>query len=244
LSLQGEVVGVNAKITSRAAGIGFAIPSKIVAKIIVQLKTKGYVERGWLGVSIQAMSEDMAKLFGLDSAQGALVSDVLSDTPAEKAGLAHGDVVVEFDGQPVKEFGDLSALVADSPPGKVLKLVVVRDKKKKTIDVTLERMEDDAGALGVGGPLDLGLTFKPISLEMAKDLGTEAGLLVEKVAPESPAQLAGVATRDIILEIDRQPVTTFDDYIKSLRAHDKTTPILLFVKRGERTIFLAVGVEK
>jgi serine protease Do len=245
LSLRGEVVGVNAKVSARAAGIGFAIPAKLVAKIIGQLRDKGYVERGWLGVYIQPITSEIIKPFGLDSLDGALVADVLPDSPAAKAGLRHGDVVVTFGGQPIKEFGDLSALVADTPPGQVVKISLIRDQKKMELTVTIDRLEDESGQDpgGIGGIPDLGLSLQPLAPEMAKDLGLPGGLMVEKVAPNSLAHLAGVAARDIILEINRQPVASLDDYVRVLRDHDEEKPILMWVRRGERTVFLAVSLD-
>ncbi|MDR1577050.1 MAG: Do family serine endopeptidase [Deltaproteobacteria bacterium] len=241
LSLSGEVVGVNARISARGTGIGFAIPSKMVAKIVSQLRSNGYVERGWLGVGFQPMTSEMAKAFGLEEAKGALVSSVLPDTPASKGGVKHGDVVVSFDGYPVVEFSDLSSLVADTTPGKTVKVAVIRDRRKQELNITIARLEDEATlVLAAGGALDLGLTLKPLTPELAKDLGVTGGLTVEKVDPDSPAFLAGVTARDIILEIDRQSVSSMEDYLKAIRAH-KSGPILLFVKRGERTIYLAIN---
>jgi serine protease Do len=244
LSLKGEVVGVNAKIVSRGTGISFAIPSKLVAKIVDQLKTKGYVERGWLGVYIQAITLDMAQTFGLDKAEGALLADVFPDSPAFRAGLKHGDVVLTFDGRSVKEFGDLSAFVADSPPGQEVKVAILRDKKQMDLTVTVARMEDDPSlVLAAGGSLDLGLTLKPLAQATAKELGVTAGLLVENVANDSKAKAAGLATRDIILEVDRKEVASIEEYLKALRGHDKKTPALFWVRRGERTVFIAVNLK-
>ncbi|MDR1607052.1 MAG: trypsin-like peptidase domain-containing protein [Deltaproteobacteria bacterium] len=241
VSLSGEVVGVNARITSRGAGIGFAIPSKLVAKIVAQLREKGYVERGWFGVGFQPLTREMAKAFGLEEAKGALVSDVFPDTPASLGGVKHGDIVVGFDGRPVRENNDLSGLVADTPPGKTVKVEVIRDRKKTELLVTIARLEDESTlTLAAGGALDLGLTLKPISAEIAKEMNAPKGLIVESVDPNSPALLGGVVPRDIILEIDRQPMSAMEDYLKAIHAH-KSGPILLFVKRGERTIYLAIS---
>jgi serine protease Do len=242
LNVKGEVVGISAKINTRGTGISFAIPSKLVAKIIAQLKAKGYVERGWLGVVIQPVSKNIATIFGLEKSEGALIADVIPDAPAQKAGLLHGDVIVSFDGQPVKESGDLSALVADTPPDKVVKVSLIRDKKKLELNVTISRMEDDPNLLKeAGGALDLGWTLKPISPEIAKELGLTAGLQVEGLDSDSLAKDAGVAVGDIILEVDRKPVTSLEDYLKIIRGRDNKTPVLLWARRGERNIYLAVS---
>jgi serine protease Do len=250
LNLNGEVVGINTMIIAGGNGIGFAIPSNLAKKIVDQLKDKGRVNRGWIGVVIQSVTPEIAKTFGLDSPQGALVGDVMKDTPAERAGIRHGDVIIEFDGRPIKEFGDLSATVADTPENKKVKVVVIRDKKRLTLDLTVELMKDD-GETGEGlegSNLDLGLTLRELTPDLAKRLNAPevSGLLVEQVAPNSLADLAGVRARDIIMEADQKPIRTLSDFNRVVRDHDKDKgkdePLMLWLRRGERNIYCPLGL--
>ncbi|MDR1084036.1 MAG: Do family serine endopeptidase [Deltaproteobacteria bacterium] len=246
LNLDGEVVGINTMITSQGTGIGFAIPSKMVVKIIAQLKTKGFVERGKIGVYIQPVTQDMAKTLGLDEAKGALVSDIVPDSPAEKSGIKHGDVVVEFDGQPIGQFSELTAIVADTPVGKVVSLVVVRAKKRTPLKLTVALLEDDT--LAISGTseasIDLGLTLRPLTPEKAKELGIDSkGLVVEKVEPTSMGADSGIRVSDIILEVDRRPVDSIQDYVDILKAHNQEEALLLWVRRDKLTIYVSVPLK-
>jgi serine protease Do len=247
LNLSGEVVGINTMIIAGGNGIGFAIPAKIAGKIVDQLKTKGHVERGWLGVVIQPVSQDMLKTFGVENTNGALIGDVVPDTPASRAGLQHGDIIIEFDGHPIKEFGELTAVVADTPVGKVVRVGVIRAKKRINITLTVERLVDDTlSAAPDGMPVDLGLTLREITPEMAQRLNISegSGLLVEQVSPNSLADSAGVKPRDIILEADQKPVKSLSDFNGILRAHPKdSTTVLLWIKRGERTLYCPVELK-
>jgi serine protease Do len=247
LNLSGDVVGINSMIRARGTGIGFAIPSKMVIKIIDQLKTKGHVERGWIGVYIQPVTNEMIKSFGLENTNGALIADIIADAPAQKAGFQHGDVVVEFDGQPIKQFGELSALVADTQIGKVVNVAVMRDKKRVNLSLTVARLEDDSVTLagtGSTGAVDLGLSLKPMTPDMATQMNVEAkGLFVEQISPGSLAFEAGIRPRDIVLEVDRQAVNTVQDYINIINKHPKDEPVLMWVKRGDRTIYQLVPLK-
>jgi serine protease Do len=245
LNLSGEVVGINTMIIAGGNGIGFAIPSKLARKVVDQLRSRGHVERGWIGVIIQPLTEEMLKNFGVDSAKGALVGDVLKDTPAQKAGLRHGDIIVEFDGQPINELGDLTSTVADTPVGKTVTAVVIRDKKRINVKLTVDRMQDDTASIGgESSQLDLGLTLREITPEMAQrlNLAEPVGLLVEQVASNSLSDLAGVKPRDIILEVDHKQIKSMADFNSAVSAHPKEEPLLLWVKRGERNLYLPVPV--
>ncbi|MDR1656774.1 MAG: Do family serine endopeptidase [Deltaproteobacteria bacterium] len=247
LNLRGEVVGINTIIIAGGSGIGFAIPSNVATKIIDQLKANGRVERGWIGVLIQELTPDMAKSFGLDdNTQGSLIGNVVEGSPAETGGLKHGDIIVEFDGKPIKAWQELTSIVADTPIGKVVNVVVVRDKKKVTLKLTVGKLEDDGSSLGgLSSPgFDLGLTLQELTPELAArhDLGGRSGLLVQGVGNDSLAAEAGIQPQDIILEVDRQPVPTLAEYQRIVRQHAKGTPILLWIKRGNQTIFFSLGL--
>ncbi|MDR1607706.1 MAG: DegQ family serine endoprotease [Deltaproteobacteria bacterium] len=247
LNLNGEVVGINTMIIAGGNGIGFAIPSKLARKIVDQLKSRGQVERGWIGVVIQPLTQEMLKNFGVEDANGALVSDVVKDTPASRAGLKHGDIIVEFDGQPIKEFAELTSVVADTPVGKVVNVIVIRDKKRQTLKLTVDRLVDDSdsGSGSESSSVDLGLTMREISPDLAQRLNVQEnyGLLVEQVAPNSLADVAGVKARDIILEVNAKPVKTIQEFNAAIRSHPKEQPILLWLRRGERTLYCPVSLQ-
>ncbi|MDR2423054.1 MAG: Do family serine endopeptidase, partial [Deltaproteobacteria bacterium] len=172
LNLNGEVVGINTMIVAGGNGIGFAIPSKLARKIVDQLKSRGHVERGWIGVVIQPLTNEMLKTFGVENTNGALVGDVVKDTPAQRAGLRHGDIIVQFDGKPINEYGDLTSVVADTQVGKTVDVVIIRDKRRTTIKLTVDRMVDDtvSGPGGEGSNLDLGLSLRELTPDLAQRL--------------------------------------------------------------------------
>jgi serine protease Do len=248
LNTKGEVVGINTAIFSRGGGnigIGFAIPIDLAKEIVPQLKEKGRVTRGWLGVMIQKVTPDIAESLGLEEAKGALVADVVKDGPAEAAGVKQGDVIVEFDGKPVADSAELPLLVARTPVGKTVELVVIRDKKRETMTVTISELkEEEELALGSGGGNDdLGLTVQTLTPEVAENLGIERGVkgvVVTQVDPSGPAGDAGLRRGDVILEVNRMPVKDAAAYSKALRGAGKGKTILFLVRRGDNTIFLAV----
>ncbi|MDR2368081.1 MAG: Do family serine endopeptidase [Deltaproteobacteria bacterium] len=249
LNLYGEVVGINTIIIAGGNGIGFAIPSNVATKIIEQLKTSGRVDRGWIGVLIQEVTDDVAKGFGLQESQGALVGSVTDGSPAQQGGIRHGDIIVEFDGKPIKAFQELSSVVADTPIGKEANVVVIRDRKRVTLKLTVGRLEDDSqpgtGTSGTPGGIDLGLTLREVTPEIRArlNLGENAGLLVEGVAADSVAAEVGIQPQDVILEIDRTPVKTIADYNNLLRKHPKDTPLVMWVQRANQTIYYTLTLK-
>jgi serine protease Do len=244
INLHGEVIGINSMIAAGGNGIGFAIPSSLATKIVDKLKRTGRVDRGWLGVLIQEVTPELAKGFGLDEAQGALIGTIQSNSPAAEAGFKHGDVVLIFDGKPIKNYSELSSYVADTEVGKVCDVIVWREGKRQTVKVKVGLLPDASQSLVAGGstPQDLGLSVREITPDMARSLGLDPprGLLVENVLADSPSAQYGIMARDIILEIDRKPVNTIADYQKILSDHDKKEPFLFFIKRGEGSIYLTV----
>jgi serine protease Do len=246
LNLSGEVVGINTIIIAGGSGIGFAIPSKIAVKIIDQLKSVGRVDRGWIGVLIQEVTPELAKGFGLAEAQGALVGSVVDGSPAQAGGIKHGDVILEFDDKELKSWQELTSVVADTPIGKAVNVVVFRDGKRVTLKLTVAKLEDETQGLGTpgGSELDLGLTLREITPELAQRLGIAdpSGLLVEGVANDSIAAEVGIQPQDVILEIDRQKVATLADYQRLVRAHPKGSPLILWIKRGQQTIYYTLDI--
>ena len=247
LNTRGEVVGINTAIFSRGGGnigIGFAIPINLAKEIIPQLKEKGHVTRGWLGVMIQKVTPDIAESLGLSEAKGALVADVVKDGPAETAGIKQGDVIVEYDGKPVNDSAELPLLVARTPVGKTVKLKLIRGKETQTVSVKVQELkEEEAAQAGGSTAEDLGLTVQTLTPEIAENLGIERnvkGVVVTQVDPGGPGADAGLRRGDVILEVNRQAVKDLDAYRKAIKAAGKGKSVLFLVRRGDNTIFLAV----
>jgi serine protease Do len=246
LNLRGEVVGINSAIFSRTGGnigIGFAIPVNLAKELVPQLRDKGKVTRGWLGVLIQKVTPEIAESLGLEHARGALVADVVADGPAAAAGVKVGDVIVEFDDHVVNESNELPMLVARTAIDKEVKLKLVRDKQPVELDVKIAELKDEETRVASGGDSEkLGLTVQTLTPDIADNLGLEEtkGVVVTAVESGSPADDAGLRRGDVILEVNRQPVDDADKYKSALKKVEKGKNVLLLVRRGENTIFLAL----
>jgi serine protease Do len=247
LNTKGEVVGINTAIFSRGGGnigIGFAIPINLAHEIVPQLKDKGHVVRGWLGVMIQKVTPDIAESLGLEDAKGALVADVVKDGPAEASGLKQGDVITEFDGKPVVDSAELPLLVARTGVGKSVRLKIIRDKEAKEFTVKVgELKEEDSTEAGGSSSEDLGLAVQTLTPELAENLNLDKGLkgvVVTQVEPGGPAAEAGLRRGDVILEVNRKPVKNAAAYQKAVRELGKGKSLLFLVRRGDNTIFLAL----
>jgi len=244
INLRGEVVGMNTAIFSRTGaniGIGFAIPISLVKELLSDLKSKGKVTRGWLGVSIQQLTPDLAASLGIDKAAGALVATVANGSPAEKAGIKVGDVIIEYDGKPIRQSSELPILVARTDVGKSVPLKVFRDKNEVRLSVIIEELKEEEIVASPSKKSDLGLTVQRLPAEMARNLGLEEtqGVVITAVDPGGPGAAAGFRRGDVILEIDRKPIRGLSDYEKAIEgAKDKN--LLFLVRRGDATIFLAL----
>ncbi|GAB4368788.1 MAG: DegQ family serine endoprotease [Deltaproteobacteria bacterium] len=242
-NLKGEVVGINTAIIQGGQGIGFATPIRMATSILGQLKEKGKVTRGWLGVYIQRLTPEMAESLNVPEGKGALVADVMKDGPAARAGIRSGDVIVRFDGQEVEDQHELPAIVAATPPGKKVPVTVVRDGKRIELSVKIAEMEE--GTASGGGPdlsKGLGLTVQDITPEIAKhmDIENRKGVLVTAVESDSPADDAGFREGDIIRQINRRPVADTAEFAKVMKKVKDDKTVLFLVERGEGRIFLAV----
>ncbi|HBA40920.1 MAG TPA: peptidase, partial [Deltaproteobacteria bacterium] len=245
INLRGEVVGINTAIFSRTGGnigIGFAIPINLVKELLPQLKGKGKVTRGYLGVLIQKITPEIAESLGLEKAWGALVANVSKDGPADHAGVKVGDVIIEFDGKEIKESNDLPIIVARTPVDKKARLKVLRDKKEVTLTVTVGELKDEEVVASTKEKGELGLTVRRVTPQMAESLGLDRaeGVVVAAVEPGSPGDEAGLRRGDVILEMDRKPIRTLADYRKAIGETKKGKGILFLVRRGENTLFLAL----
>lgn len=248
LNLKGEVVGINSAIFSQGGGnigIGFAIPIDMAKSIVAQLKEKGKVTRGWLGVAIQSVTPELAKSFGLKEPKGALVAEVTKDGPAEKFGIERGDIITAFNGTEVKDSHELPSLVASTPVGDKAEVTVLRGGKEKTITVKLGELTDQqtkAEQSEESGE-SWGMTVANITPEVARRFQlerTQKGVIVTEVAPGSSAELAGIQAGDVIEEVNRQQIESVDDFTQAMsNAKDKET-LLLLARRGNATSFFAL----
>jgi serine protease Do len=243
LNLSGEVIGINTAINPRANTIGFAVPVNMAKEILPQLRASGHVTRGWLGVVIQRITPELAKEFKLDDDKGALVSKVMPDGPAAKAGIERGDVIVEFDGHPIADWNELPRQVALTPIDRKVDVVLVRGGKKKTVSALVGKLEEQeqpvlAKAEGAPGATAFGLRVQDVTPELADQLGLDdaSGVVVTAVAPGSSAEEAGLRRGDVILEVDRFEVKNTAQLQEKLEEADEGT--LLLVKRGDATLFM------
>jgi serine protease Do len=250
-NLNGEMVGVNTAIFSRTGGnigIGFAIPANMAKSVLQQLKEHGKVTRGWLGVMIQHVTPELADNFGLDRPIGALVGQVVPDSPAEKAGIKPGDVIIEFDDKEVSQMSMLPAMVAQTPVDKKTKVTLIRNGKREVITVTIGAMEDEQALFDSGestNGLDLGLTVQELSPELAESLGIEdnSGLIVTNVEADSAAAETGLKRGDIIQEINREQVGSIAEYKKAMLQAKNMNSLLLLVKRDQHTRFVVIKLK-
>jgi serine protease Do len=238
-NLRGQVVGINTAINPQGKGIGFAIPIDAVKDVLPQLLSTGHVARGRLGVVIQGMDEDIAKALGMDHAHGALVEQVEPDSPAQKAGLRAGDVIVALDGADVSRSEDLPRLVARHAPGTQVRLTVLHDARSRAVDVTLASLKDeaDSNAQPAQGPsTGSGQSSPSLGIGVADD---EGRVVVQSVAPDGPAD-GKLRPGDVIEEIDHSPVTGAADLASRIHGSAADRPVLLRVKRGDQSRYVAI----
>src|SRR5439155_22239082 len=242
INMRGEVVGINSAIFSQSGGnigIGFAIPINMIKEILSQLKDKGQVTRGWMGVVVQSVTRDIAESMGLDKTWGALVSEVAKDGPAARAGIKVGDLIIEFNGKQIKDANHLPFFVARTAPGEKVRLKILRDKKELTIPVQVEKLKDDEVNLSAQEKDHLGLTVQNVTPEIAESLGVERaeGVVITSVEPGSAAEEAGPEQGDISVEVNRKLIHDVSEYKKAVKAAQKGKRILFLVRRGENTMF-------
>jgi serine protease Do len=249
INLRGEVVGINTAIFSRTGGnigIGFAIPINLVKELLPELRGKGKVVRGYLGVLIQKVTPEIAESLGMEKGYGALVANVSKDGPADKAGVKVGDVIIEFDGKEVRDSGDLPIIVARTPVDKKVRMKVLRDKKDVLLNVAIGELKDEEVIATAPEKGELGLTVQRLTPQMAESLGLERveGVVVTAVEPGSAADEAGIRRGDLIVEVDRKAVRSLDDYKKAVAAVRKGRGVLFLVRRGDNTLFLALKPQR
>jgi serine protease Do len=237
-NLRGQVVGINTAINPNGKGIGFAIPIDAVKQILPELLATGHVSRGRLGVVIQGMDVDLAKAVGLDRPHGALVEDVEPGSPAEKAGVKSGDVIVSVNGHDVVHSEDLPRMIAPHHPGTQVKLGVVRDKQALDLPVTLAALKEDGerGDAPAGPSVEPGAASSALGFSVADD-GDE--VVVQRVAPDGPAD-GKLRPGDVIEQVDHQAVKSAADVAGRARAVRGDRPVLLRVRRGDQSRYVAI----
>jgi serine protease Do len=244
-NMNGEVVGINTAILPYGQGIGFAIPINTAEQIIPQLEAKGEVTRGYLGVSIQSLTPELTKALKLEDSQGALVSEVTPDSPAAKAGIQRGDVIVSFGKKPVEDARALPIMVAGTPVGQEVPITVLRNGEKHQLSVMVgklpsERAEEGTSIQPTQGKW--GLQLQDLGPQLASRLGVKAGqgVVVAGIQNGSPAERAGVHSGDIILEMNRQPVHSVGEAREVVTKASEKDPLLLLVKRDSGTFYVTV----
>lgn len=242
-NLNGDVVGINTAIVAQGQGIGFAIPIDIAKEILPQLKVKGKVVRGWLGISVQDITEDIAKSMELKTREGALVTDVFKGDPADRAGIKTGDIIVELDGRAIGNTHDLLMIVAGLPIGKQINIVVMRADKKKIFEVEISERAEEKQIIAQGESKEyLGMTVQELTPDIAEHLGLSdrSGVIVTQVDGGSPAESAGIQERDLILQIDRMKIADLKDYHKAMTRAAAKESVLFLIKRGDSKFFVVI----
>ena len=250
-NMRGEVIGINTAIVPRGQGIGFAIPSNMALNILQQLSGKGKVTRGWLGVAIQELSPDLMQAFKLKNSDGALIAEVVSGSPAAKAGLKRGDIIVGFNSDKIRDSSELPRMVATLPPGTAATIEIMREGNILTVPVVLGTLqEDDAQAEAAVKPSEveasLGLRVEPITSDIASSLklNNTDGVVISGVEAGGPAAEAGLRRGDVVREINRSPIHDLDDYEAATTNLKPDTAVLMLVERRGNNHYVALKPEK
>jgi len=241
LNVNGEVIGINTAIVAAGQGIGFAIPVNMAKQIVEQLIKKGSVTRAWLGVAIQPVTEDIAASFGLKKAKGALISDVMAGSPAEKAGLKQGDILVTFDGKEIKDARQLQLAVAEAPVGKQVVAEIYRDGRLQKI--TLQLASGESAAAKQPRPAKTAASWLGLDVDelpRSKAHSRISGVIVTAVDPESSAAESGIQRGDIIISVNQRKTGNLDEYAAAMKDAEKRGSVALLVRRGNASIYFAL----
>ncbi|MBF6569277.1 MAG: Do family serine endopeptidase [Candidatus Binataceae bacterium] len=250
IDTRGEVVGVNSAIYTRTGsntGISFAIPIDMVKRELPALETGHEVVRGWLGVYIETVTPEIAAKYRLDIPHGALVDEVIEGSPAMEAGLKKGDLVVAYDGRPIGDSQELPLMVGATSLGNDATLTVIRNQAQREVRVRIRGSHEPQLASNGSLATDLaapplGLSVQNFDLKLARQLGLDKpGVRIDAVTPGSAGAQAGLHANDVVVEVNRQPVTNLADYQRALKEGGMGKPVLLLVRRGKIAVFVPVG---
>ena len=247
VNIHGEVIGINTAITSPSGGnvgIGFAIPANLAKSVVEELKSQGKVTRGYLGVYLQEITVDLKEAMDLPSLDGVLISEVVNNTPADRAGIKAGDVIIEFDGKDVKDMASFRILVASTEVGKTVKLKVHRDGKQKELRVSIGEMPETVSSAEEAPEeeYELGLRVVDINDPRAQRFEPQAttGVIVIEIRSGTPAEKAGFAIGDIIMGIGNRKISNVDSFRGAVTDLKPGKPVIFHVQRGERKLYIAV----
>jgi len=257
VNIKGELIGINTAIFSRTGGyqgIGFAVPSNMAQSVMSQLINKGKVTRGWLGITIQNFTPELAKEFGLNKSTGALVTEILKGSPAEKAGIKRGDIITEVDGKAVKNVETLRNIIAQSKVGSMIQLKVIRDGNASLFTVTITELPQEISQNVPGEPDEklpaeenalAGFSVMNLTQEIAKQLDIskdEKGVVIVRVEPYSAAEEAGLKKGDVIQEINKKNIKNIQDFNYIISKVRKGDTLLLFINRGGNRFYITLKV--
>lgn len=246
LNLNGEVIGMNTAIVTSMGGggymgIGFAIPSNMARHVMNELIENGSVSRGFMGVTLQQVNQDLAKAFNLDKIEGALVSDVSKGSPAEKGGVRQGDVIVEYNGKKVNNIASLRNAIALMKPGSKINLTVVRDGHKKFIPLTIGAYPSEEVQASIQES-KVGIDVETLTPELAETMGYTGmrGVVITGVNPNSPAAWAGLRKGALIVAVNHQEIQNTEEFHRQIKQADAAKPVLFLVKQGEYMHFVSI----
>ncbi len=255
VNIKGELVGINTAIFSKTGGyqgIGFAVPSNMTKSVMTQLINEGKVTRGWLGVTIQNLTPELSKEFGLKKSLGALVTDIFEGSPAEKAQVKRGDIILEINGTPINNVESLRNIVAQSKVDSTIDLKILRDKKSVNLQVSISEFPQDIAKALPGSTNEeiqeeentlAGISVMDLTREIAKQLGlsrNEKGVVIVKVDPYSPAEDSGLKKGDVIQEVNKKRIKSLDDFNKIVHNIRKRETALFFINRNGNKFYITL----
>lgn len=246
LTLDGEVIGINTAIATNASsgymGVGFAIPSNMAKHVMDEILSDGKVTHGFLGVGLQSIDYHLAQAFGLKKVEGALVTNVLKDSPAEKAGLQTEDIIIAYNGRPVENAATLRNAVYMMKPGTQIKLTILRKDQQIEVPVSVGHSEENPTTISTTQKNQLGIEVENLTSEIARSFGyaEEQGVIISKVNPNGVAAMAGLKKGALILSVNRNKVTNVNDYNKAVAETPKDRPVLLQVKQGDNYLYISL----
>jgi serine protease Do len=252
VTLDGEVIGINTAIATNAAagymGIGFAIPSNMARHVMDEILSDGKISRGFLGVNLQSIDNNLAKAFGLKKVEGALVANVTKNSAAEKAKLQVEDIILKYNDRPVENAATLRNAVYMMKPGTQITLTVLRKDKILQIPVTVGNYSENTTQANIVSPQQknqLGIEVDNLTPELAQKMGYEQdqGVVITRINPSSPAAMTGLKKGALILSINREKISTVDDFNRLLAQAPKGQPILLQIKQGDLNLFISLLTE-